>query len=115
MNLTNIYKTLQRLKETKSLTVTFIDGDRYKVKDIDFCYSKGLDGFNDYEPMVVDFEKALEPSKKKQQIIDTLYFENPNLTKTQINTSIPSEATYEVEQILSIFDEDKQYNIYDKS
>jgi hypothetical protein len=56
MDAEDLYDYLLLAKDrNESLIVTFDDGDRYMLSDVDLCFSFAYDGSRETEPLLVNF------------------------------------------------------------
>ena len=84
------------------------------MADLDLTFSTDMNGEREDEPIVVSFEKCIGESIKRIEAIK----KGPNnifdIYWTSQQPIEPVGASYTVEDIKNIFDDDKQYFIYEK-
>ena len=113
MNLENIYDFLLGATD-KNYIVTFDDDDSYRIADLDLAYSTDMNGKREEEPIYVSFNKCIGKSNKILKALKSGPLNIPDIFWTSEEPIEPVGASYSVKNIKGIFDDDKQYYIYEK-
>ena len=104
MNREDLYQLLPALaKKNANVTITFADGDRYSLRDLDFC--KSLD--SDEEPIEVKFADCIGESHVLRKALQPGGSKIPWVAWTSTSPSEPVGMRYSVGDIARVFDEDK--------
>ena len=115
MDTSRIYNyLLHAAKHNATLFLTFDDGDRYPLDKVDLCYSIGRDGQHETEPLRVNFDDCLNKSHKRLQALRDGYLKTPGVHWTSTAPTEPVGMDYGVEDISAIWDDDKNYAVYER-
>ena len=91
-----------------ALVLAFDDSDTYSLSDVDFCFSTGRDGLRENEPLVVAFDDCLNDSHGKLRAYRDGYLEAAGVYWTSTEPNEPVMVEYNVENIVSIWDDVKK-------
>ena len=106
-----LYNFMMKVEGKDTLIVTFSDGDKYKLSDLDLCPSFGYEGEFDEEPIEAKFERCLSDSNKLKEAL-RLGWLKPDGVYWSSETKRPYSVVYESRDVESIFEEEKQYFVY---
>ena len=106
---------LQAKARNVALVLAFDDSDTYSLADVDFCFSTGRDGLRENEPLVVAFDDCLNDSRGKLHAYRDGDLKAAGVYWTSTEPSEPVNMEYNVENIVSIWDDDKSYFVYDRN
>src|SRR5262245_51228521 len=115
MDVRNLYDYLLRAAIRKAaLVLTFDDGDKYSLSSIDLCYSIDRDGQRENEPLDVSFDNCLTESNKRSQALREGRLKTPRVSWTSEEPIEPVGVSYGVDNVLTVWDEDRQYFVFDR-
>lgn len=103
---------LQAAARNAALVLTFDDGDKYNLATVDLCYSVGRDGERDIEPLCVSFESCLNDSNKHLQALRDGELNTPGVLCESTKPATPVGMWYGVENVVTIWDDAKNYVVY---
>lgn len=113
MNAGELYDFIINVNNKEDLIITFNDGDRYRVSDLSFYAYGGFDGEPVYGNIRVQFKSCLNYSSKFRE---ALRLGNGNGRLANVDwpceENEPLGVIYEPDDIITIFNENKQYFIY---
>ncbi len=116
MKSTQLYEYLREAKKRNApLVLTFDDDDKYSLDNIDLCYSIGHDGLRENEPLVVAFDNCINESKKRIQAYRDGKLKTPGVYWTSTPPFSPVNMEYAIENIVAVWDDDKNYAVYDRN
>ena len=111
-----IYDYLVQAKTRNAiLLLTFDDSDKYSLADVDLCYSIGRNGSRETEPLVVAFDDCLNESNKRLEAYRDGELKTPGVYWTSVEPIAPVQMQYSVEDIVTIWDDNKNYAVYNRS
>ena len=96
------------------LVVTFDDGDKYQLSNIDLCFSSTFDGSRENEPLLVKFENCLNEPSKKLKAYQNGRLRTAGVIWTSIEPVAPVGMVYEIENVVAIWDDTKSYFLFDR-
>jgi hypothetical protein len=115
MDVDKLYDYLLLAKgRNEFLIVTFYDGDKYHLSNIDLCFSSTFDGSRENEPLVVDFEQCLNEPTQKLKAYQDGRLRTAGVYWTSIEPVVPVGKAYEVENVVAIWDDTKSYFLFDR-
>ena len=102
------------LNSKRNLIITFDDNDRYWLRDLDFAVGFNRNGGRELKPIYAPFNKCIGVSNRIREANIKGQKNSPNVFWTTTDPIEPVMADYEAKNIKSIFDDDKQYFLYEK-
>ena len=115
LTLENLYDYLLNAKKRNAMMVlTFDDTDKYALCDVDLCFSVGHDGARETEPLVVAFVDCLDESKKRLQAYRDGELNTAGVYWTSTEPIAPVNMEYTIEQLVTVWDDVKNYVAYDR-
>ena len=106
---------LQAKTRSACLLLTFDDGDQYRLANVDLCYSIGHDGSRETEPLMVAFDDCTTDSKTRLQAHRDGNLKTVGVYWTSADPFEPVNMEYSVENIATVWDDDKNYVVYDRN
>jgi hypothetical protein len=111
----DLYDYLLRAKTRNvALVLTFDDGDKYSLGNVDLCYSIGRDGLRETEPLRVSFDTCMNDSHKRLQAHRDGHLKTAGVFWTSTDPIEPVDMEYGVENLITVWDDDKSYVVYDR-
>lgn len=115
MNKNEVYNFMINVSNKESLIITFDDRDEYNLSNLRFYSYGGFQEEPTYEMIVAEFNGCLNDSNTFRK---ALRLGNGNGRLGNVDWSSeenePQEVTYESEDVIAIFNQDKQYFVYQK-
>ena len=116
MDSSQLYEYLLQAKaRNANMVLTFDDDDSYTLNDVDLCFSIDRDGSRATEPLVTAFDDCMNDSNKRMQAYRDGVLKTAGVYWTSIAPIQPVNMEYSVENVISIWDDDKNYFVYDRA
>ena len=116
MHTNTLYESLmQACARNESYIITFTDGDSYRLRDIDFCYSVDRDGQRENEPLRVDFENCIDDSRRYRLAVRDGPENSTHVWWMSTGDREPVGVDYAPADVSTVFDDERQYFVYDAS
>lgn len=106
---------LQAKARNVAMVLTFDDADKYLLDDVDLCFSIGRDGSRETEPLVIAFDDCMNDSRKRLQAYRDGRLKTAGVYWTSTDPIEPVNMEYSVENLVTIWDDDKNYFVYDRN
>ncbi len=114
MNDEQLIEYLKRVNHDPDFVITFSDGDGYRLMHVDINGSFDTNGELESLRLDVEFKHCLKPSKKQRLAWDAGRLQLPEIWYTSVNPYVPVGASYKVHELMTIFDESKNYFVYQR-
>lgn len=114
MNDEQLIKYLKRVNDEPDFLITFSDRDTYRLMHVDINRSFDRNGDLDYLRLDVKFKHCLKPSKKQKLAWDAGQSQLPEIWYSSDKPYEPKGASYEVHEVIIVFDERKNYCVYQR-
>jgi len=114
MNDEQLIKYLKRVNHDPDFLITFSDGDGYLLMHVDINGSFNINGELESLRLDVEFKHCLKPSKKQRLAWDAGRLQLPEIWYTSVKPYVPVGASYEVHEVMTVFDERKNYFVYQR-
>ncbi len=115
MNKNEVYNFMINVNNKESLMITFDDRDEYRLSNLRFYAYGGYQGEPIYEMITAKFKDCLNCSNTFRK---ALRLGNGNGRLSSVHWSSeenePQKVTYDSEDVIAIFNQDKQYFVYQK-
>ena len=116
MDSSQLYDYLLQAKvRNTNMVLTFDDHDSYALNDVDLCYSVDRDGSRETEPLVVAFDDCMNDSNKRMQAYRDGSLKTASVYWTSIDPIEPGQMEYRVENLVTLWDDGKNYFVYDRN
>ncbi|PQO29099.1 hypothetical protein C5Y96_15190 [Blastopirellula marina] len=107
---------LQAQKRNAPLVLTFDDGDKYALDNVDLGFSiADREGLRETEPLVVAFDDCVNESNKRLQANADGKLKTPGVYWTSTEPAYPVNMEYTIENVVTVWDTDKDYVVYDRN